>query len=53
MRQELGIDDHHHVKIVLDAFGDQAQKECTGCGGMADMYPEHAAWYCHACEAWC
>jgi len=53
MRQELGIDDHHHVKIVLDAFGDQAQKECTGCGGMADLYPEHAAWYCHACEAWC
>ena len=53
MRQQLGIDDHHHVSIVMQMFGDQAQKECTSCSGMAELYPEHAAWYCHTCEAWC
>tara|TARA_B100000405_G_scaffold69025_1_gene47323 strand:- start:853 stop:1863 length:1011 start_codon:yes stop_codon:yes gene_type:complete len=53
MRQQLGIDEHMHVQIVQNLFGDHALKECTGCGKMAELYPEYAAWYCHDCEAWC
>ncbi|MGY8754191.1 MAG: hypothetical protein ACKVIR_00730 [Candidatus Poseidoniales archaeon] len=53
MRQQLGIDDIHHVQIVQQLFGDHALKECTGCGEMAELYAEHAAWYCHKCENWC
>ena len=53
MRQQLGIDDQHHVQIVQQIFGDHALKECTNCGSMAELYPEYAAWYCQACESWC
>jgi len=53
MRQQLGIDDVYHIQMVMEICGDQALKECTGCGGMAPLYPEYAAWYCQTCEAWC
>jgi len=53
MRQQLGIDEHDHVHIVQQIFGDHALKECTSCGGMAELYPEYAAWYCQTCEDWC
>jgi hypothetical protein len=53
MRQQLEIDEHDHVLIVQQIFGDHALKECTTCGGMAELYPEYAAWYCKTCEDWC
>ena len=53
MRQQLGIDDFLHVQIVQQIFGDHALKECTGCGEMAQLYPDYAAWYCQSCENWC
>jgi len=53
MRQQLGIDDFVHVQIVQQIFGDHALKECTGCGQMAELYPDYAAWYCSKCEDWC
>jgi hypothetical protein len=53
MRQQLGIDDQLHVQIVQQIFGDHALKECTGCGEMAELYADYAAWYCHSCENWC
>jgi len=53
MRQQLGIDDSAHVEIVLQLFGDNAVKECTGCQQLADLYPEYSAWYCSGCESWC
>ncbi len=53
MRQQLGIDDHHHVQIVQQIFGDHALKECTSCGSMAELYVDYAAWYCQSCENWC
>lgn len=53
MRQQLGIDDYVHVQIVQQIFGDHALKECTGCGKMAELYPDYAAWYCSSCEDWC
>ena len=53
MRQQLGIDDYIHVQIVQQIFGDHALKECTGCGQMAELYPDYAAWYCSSCEDWC
>ncbi len=53
MRQQLGIDDQLHVQIVQQIFGDHAVKECTGCGEMAELYADYAAWYCHSCENWC
>ena len=52
MRQYLDIDDSFHVHLVQKIFGDEAVKECTYCGGMADLYPEYAAWYCSHCENW-
>lgn len=53
MRQQLGIDDQLHVQIVQQIFGDHALKECTGCGEMAELYADYAAWYCQSCESWC
>lgn len=41
MRQQLGIDDYVHVQIVQQIFGDHALKECTGCGKMAELYPDY------------
>ena len=53
MRQQLGIDEIYHVQLVMEIFGENTLKECTGCGRMAELYPEYAAWYCHDCEVWC
>jgi len=52
MRQNLGIDDAAHVRLVLENFSGEAVKECPGCGGMASLYPEHTAWWCEPCQAW-
>ena len=53
MREQLNTDEAYHIQMVMDICGENTLKECTSCGGMAELYPEHAAWYCHACEAWC
>tara|TARA_B100000767_G_C19734553_1_gene523314 strand:+ start:663 stop:1679 length:1017 start_codon:yes stop_codon:yes gene_type:complete len=53
MRQQLGIDDAYHVQMVLEIYGEDTLKECTGCGKMAKLYTEYAAWYCQGCEEWC
>jgi hypothetical protein len=53
MREQLNIDEAYHVQMVVDICGENTLKECTSCGSMAELYAEHAAWYCHACEQWC
>lgn len=53
MREQLNIDDMYHVQMVMEICGQNAVKECTTCGNMAELYQEYAAWYCSACEAWC
>ena len=53
IREQLGIDDSYHVQLVLEICGENTLKECTNCAGMAELYQEYAAWYCHACEDWC
>lgn len=52
MRQQLGIDDAQHVRIVLEHFGDHAVKECPTCGEMSELYADYLAWYCQRCEDW-
>ena len=52
MRQNLGISDEDHVRIVLDLFGDSAVKECPNCGINAPLYPEYSAWWCEDCQHW-
>ena len=52
MREQLGIGDADHVRIVMSIFGGSAVKECTGCGSMAELYPEYSAWYCSNCQNW-
>ena len=52
MREHLNIDDAYHIQMVMDICGENTLKECTNCGAMAELYPEHAAWYCHACDSW-
>ena len=52
MRQQLGIDDAKHVRIIMEYLGDKALKECPDCGTMSELYPEYFAWYCQSCEAW-
>ena len=52
MRQQLGIDDAKHVRIIMEYLGDRALKECPDCGTMSELYPEYFAWYCQSCEAW-
>ncbi len=52
MRQNLGITDEDHVRIVIDLFGDSAVKECPGCGVNAPLYIEHSAWWCDGCQQW-
>ncbi len=52
MRQQLGIDDAKHVRIIIEHFGDKALKECPNCGIMSELYPEYSAWYCQPCEVW-
>ena len=52
MRQNLGISDQDHARIVIDLFGDDAVKECPGCGVNAPLYPEYSAWWCEGCQQW-
>jgi hypothetical protein len=52
MRQNLGISDTDHVRIVIDLFGDDAVKECPDCGINTPLYPQHSAWWCEACQQW-
>jgi hypothetical protein len=52
MRQNLGISEQDHVRIVIDLFGADAVKECPSCGINAPLYPEHSAWWCEGCQQW-
>ena len=52
MRDQLGITDEDHVRIVVSLFGEDVVKECVQCGADAKLYTEHLAWYCDACESW-
>jgi len=52
MRQNLGISDEDHVRIVIDIFGDNAVKECPVCGVNAPLYLEYGAWWCEGCQQW-
>ena len=52
MRQNIGISDEDHVRIVLDLFGDSAVKECPECGINAPLYVEYSAWWCEGCQHW-
>jgi len=52
MRQNLGITDDDHVRIVIDLFGDNAVKECPECGINAPLYVEYSAWWCEGCQQW-
>ena len=52
MRQNLGITDEDHVRIVLDLFGDSAVKECPDCGINVPLYGEYNAWWCEDCQQW-
>lgn len=52
MRQNLGISDEDHVRIVIDIFGDNAVKECPDCGVNVPLYTEYGAWWCEGCQQW-
>jgi hypothetical protein len=52
MRQNIGISDEDHVRIVLDLFGESAVKECPECGINAPLYVEYSAWWCEGCQHW-
>ena len=52
MRQHLDISEERHIQIIISLFGEGAQKECTGCGKMSELFIEHSAWYCSGCEMW-
>ena len=52
MRQNLGITDEDHVRIVIDLFGETAVKECPACGINAPLYIEYSAWWCEGCQQW-
>ena len=52
MRQNLGISDEDHVRIIIDIFGDNAVKECPDCGVNVPLYLEYGAWWCEGCEQW-
>ena len=52
MRQNLGISDEDHVRIVIDIFGDNAVKECPDCGINVPLFPEYSAWWCEGCQHW-
>ncbi len=52
MRQNLGISDEDHVRIVIDIFGDNAVKECPECGVNVPLYLEYSAWWCEGCQHW-
>ena len=46
MREQLNIDEAYHVQMVMDICGENTSRSASR--GMAELYPEHAAWYCHA-----
>jgi hypothetical protein len=52
MRQNLGISDEDHVRIIIDLFGDDAVKECPDCGINSPLYVEYNAWWCEGCQQW-
>ena len=52
MRQNLGISDEDHVRIIIDIFGDNAVKECPDCGVNVPLYLEYGAWWCEGCQLW-
>ncbi len=52
MRQNLGITDEDHVRIILDLFGDDAVKECPDCSVNVPLYIEYNAWWCEGCQQW-
>ena len=52
MRQNLGITDEDHVRIVIDLFGEAAVKECPECGINAPLHIEYSAWWCEGCQQW-
>ena len=52
MRQNLGITDQDHVRIVIDIFGEDAVKECTICGINAPLFAERGGWWCEGCQEW-
>jgi len=52
MRQNLGITDEDHVRIIIDLFGESAVKECPDCGINVPLYPEYNAWWCEGCQVW-
>ena len=52
MRQNLGITDEDHVRIVVDLFGENVVKECPECGINVPLYTEYNAWWCESCQYW-
>ncbi len=52
MRQHIGITEERHVQIIIALFGDNATKECTGCGKPTPLVKEHSSWYCEPCNLW-
>ena len=52
MRQNLGITDQDHVRIVIDIFGEDAVKECTICGINAPLFSDRGGWWCEGCQEW-
>ena len=52
MRDQLGISDQDYIRIVVGLFGEDVLKECYNCGGGAQLFTEHLAWYCDGCQTW-
>lgn len=52
MRQNLGISDKRHIRIITSLFGNSALKECHGCGGNAPFLEQQGGWYCDKCRIW-
>nr|AIF08373.1 hypothetical protein [uncultured marine group II/III euryarchaeote KM3_28_D12] len=52
MRQNLGITDADHIRMVLDIFGEEVTKECPDCGSLTPLYQQHEAWWCEQCQHW-
>ena len=48
MRQQL-ISCEYHVQIIRN-YSVIMPLKCTICGGLAELYPEYSAWYCHPCN---
>ncbi|MDP6906378.1 MAG: hypothetical protein QF440_03060 [Candidatus Thalassarchaeaceae archaeon] len=52
MRQNLGISDQEHVRIVVDIFGESALKECPSCTTLVPLYTGSDGWWCEGCQHW-